>query len=48
MQLVCEGCGEDKGPGPKVATYSAPIGFWVLSQPTTVYSFHPYANFTLL
>jgi len=37
VQLVCEGCGEDEGTGPKVAIYSAPIGFYVLSQPTTVF-----------
>jgi len=45
VQLVCEGCGDEE-PGPKVATYS--IDFCVLSQPTTVYSFHPHVNFTLL
>jgi len=27
MQLVCEGCGEDKGPVRRWAVYSAPIGF---------------------
>ena len=47
VQLVCEGCGEDEGTGPKVAIYSAPIGFYVLSQPTTVDSFRPHVNFTL-